>query len=215
MHSQLTITRKQTFAAAGLMMGGLLLLQAPALAHHPFGGSTPTNAVQGFLSGLGHPVIGPDHLAFIIATGLLAALFSRGLMIPIAFVGASLLGTISHMAGANLPIPEFMIAASVLLFGILLAMKNALPAGIVVALAAIAGLFHGYAYGEAVIGAEMSPVVAYLLGFASIQMVISTSAYWLVKQLGASPHEGALNLRFAGFTLAGIGAAFVSGLILS
>ncbi|NER79990.1 MAG: urease accessory protein UreJ [Leptolyngbya sp. SIO1D8] len=197
-----------------VVTAGLLLAATPALAHHPFGGETPSNVVQGFLSGMGHPVIGLDHLAFVITAGLLAAVMGRGLSIPIAFVAASLAGTGIHLMKLNLPAPEFFISASVLLFGILLAMKQQPHTGIVVGLAALAGVFHGYAYGEAIVGADMAPLFAYLLGFASIQAGIAIAAYWLAQRLGAGNEPAALNLRFAGFTLAGVGAAFLSGVIL-
>lgn len=194
---------------------GLLLVSTPAFAHHPFGGETPSNAIQGFLSGLGHPVIGLDHLAFVIAAGLLAALMGQGLSIPFSFVLASLAGTGLHLRAFDLPAPEFSISASVLLFGILLAMRKRPPLVVVLGLAALAGLFHGYAYGEAIVGADMAPLLAYLLGFTSIQMSIAVAAYWAAKRLGAGGEQGTLNLRFAGFTLAGVGAAFLSGVVLS
>lgn len=193
---------------------GLLLASTPAFAHHPFGGETPLNAVQGFLSGLGHPVIGVDHLAFVIAAGLLAAVVGRGLMIPLGFVLASMVGTGIHLMAVDLPAPEFVISASVLLFGALLAMKNQPNTLIVTGLAALAGLFHGYAYGEAVVGAGMDAIVAYLIGFAAIQSAIAIGVHQIAKRLVGSTEAGALNLRFAGFTLAGVGAAFLSGVFL-
>ncbi|MEL6383540.1 MAG: HupE/UreJ family protein [Cyanobacteria bacterium J06626_18] len=215
MHSQTPVTRNEALVTGALVGASLLLLEAPALAHHPFGGKTPGNFIEGILSGMGHPVVGLDHLAFVIAAGLIAVLFNRGLMIPVAFVAASLWGTGIHLMSIDLPAPESIISASVLLFGVLLAMKNALPAGVVAALAAGAGLFHGYAYGEAIVGAEMSPTIAYLLGFAGIQMGIAVGAYYIAKQLSGSTDQGSLSLRFAGFTLAGVGAAFLSGVLLS
>lgn len=199
-----------------MVMGAFLTLfiSAPAMAHHPFGGETPVNILQGFLSGLGHPVIGFDHLAFVITAGLLAAVFTRGLFIPIAFVITSLFGTIVHLLSVNLPAPEFFIAASVVVFGLLLAMKHSLPSGVVILLGAVAGLFHGYAYGEAVVGAGMPSLVAYLIGFSSIQMVIAVGVYLMAQHLGASSDVKPLNLRFAGFTLTGVGAAFLSNMIV-
>ncbi|MEO1403501.1 MAG: HupE/UreJ family protein [Cyanobacteria bacterium J06635_1] len=50
----------------------VLTLSNPAFAHHPFGSTIPDSWVDGFLSDLGHPVIGPDHLVFTIIVGLLA-----------------------------------------------------------------------------------------------------------------------------------------------
>lgn len=210
----LSLVTKQVGTLGLVVAVGLLLAATPALAHHPFGGNTPTNAIEGFLSGLGHPVIGLDHLAFVITAGLLAAVMGQGLTIPVGFVLASLAGTGVHLMGVNLPAPEFFISASVLLFGVLLALRQQPQPTVVVLLAVLAGLFHGYAYGEAVVGAEMTPVVAYLLGFAAIQAGIAAAAYWVAKRLGAAEGSSSLNLRFAGFTLAGIGAAFLSGVVL-
>ena len=45
----------------------------PALAHHPMGGRMPATFTDGLLSGLGHPIIGLDHLAAVLAIGCLAA----------------------------------------------------------------------------------------------------------------------------------------------
>jgi urease accessory protein len=204
----------QTAVIGSLTGASLLLLAAPAMAHHPFGGDAPANIVEGFLSGMGHPVIGLDHLAFVITAGLLAAVLNRGLWIPIAFVATSLLGTFGHLANVNLPAPEFFISTSVLVFGLLLALKQSLPAVVVIALAAVAGVFHGYAYGEAVVGAGMPSLLAYLLGFSTIQLAIAIAGYLMAKKLGASDEQTRLKLRFAGFTLTGVGAALLSGVIL-
>lgn len=194
----------------------LLLMAAwPAAAHHPFGNEAPANAVQGFLSGLGHPIIGVDHLAFVIAIGLLAATTLRGIVLPVAFVGGTVLGTLIHLMEWNLPLPEVVVSASVLGFGLVLALGRQVPWGGLVGLGAIAGLFHGYAYGEAVIGAEMTPILAYLAGFATIQLGIAIAARQagrtLLKAEGDRP---SLALRFAGFALAGAGAAFLSSVVL-
>lgn len=191
----------------------LTLTALPALAHHPFGGQIPSTIWQGFLSGLGHPVIGLDHLSFVIAMGLLAGLLRYGFTLPIAFVLTSLIGTGLHLGGFDLPAPEFIVSASVLVFGGFLALTQKPPIVVILSLGAIAGAFHGYAYGEAIIGAEMQPIVAYLLGFATIQTAIALAGYGLAKK-GTSP-EGQLNLRFAGFLIAGLGLAFLSKLLLS
>lgn len=199
---------------AVLVVAGVFLLAPAALAHHPFDAATPANAMQGFLSGLGHPVIGLDHLAFVIAAGLLAAVMGQGWAIPTGFVLASLAGTGLHLLGLTLPAPEFLISASVLIFGGLLALKRQPSIAIVVALAGLAGIFHGYAYGEAIVGADMAPLLAYLLGFAAIQWAIAIAAYGIAQQTKAQSENAAITLRFAGFTLVGVGAAFLSGVML-
>ncbi|MFG6107320.1 HupE/UreJ family protein [Leptothoe sp. EHU-05/26/07-4] len=191
----------------------LLLNGLPALAHHPLGGKTPGNFIEGFLSGIGHPVIGLDHLVFVIASGLLAAAIGRNLIIPVAFVLASLLGTGIHLVSIDLPLPELVISASVLVFGVLLALKKRPNSTIITGLAAISGLFHGFAYGESIFGAEMGPLMAYLLGFALIQLAIATAAYGMGSRLfQQSPESSAL--RFAGFIICGVGGTFLSTLMM-
>lgn len=195
------------------LLWGVLAL--PAIAHHAMDGALPQNALAGFLSGLAHPVIGLDHLAFVIAVGLLASLQPQAGWLPPVFLGTALAGTGLHLAGWNLFAPELMIATSVLLFGLMLAIK--IPDWrVVLGLGAIAGLFHGYAYGEAIVGAGMAPLLAYLLGFTVIQGAIALSALWLAtlgqKQVwNLSP----LTFRFIGFTICGIGLTFLSNAVLS
>ena len=46
-------------------------------AHHPTGGNTPDTFSSGLLSGLAHPIIGIDHLIFLILLGILAYFSSK------------------------------------------------------------------------------------------------------------------------------------------
>lgn len=50
-----------------------LALQGPAFAHHAMDGKMPVTFLQGLLSGLGHPIIGFDHLAAVVGVGVLGA----------------------------------------------------------------------------------------------------------------------------------------------
>lgn len=207
----------RVFLGLLVLTGMLSLAAAPALAHHPLGGRLPSSFLEGLMSGVGHPVIGLDHLAFVIAAGLIAATRPKGVLIPIMFVLASLAGTAIHLMSFDLPAPEFVIATSVLAFGVILAMGNKLNLGTVASLAALAGVFHGFAYGEGIFGAEPTPMVAYLIGFAAIQMVIALLFSFIgsnvVKRSTALPSLN-LNLRFAGFALAGVGLAFLSSVVI-
>ncbi|MBT9317850.1 HupE/UreJ family protein [Leptothoe spongobia] len=201
-----------------LVLMGMLSLAAPAFAHHPLGGRLPANAFEGLMSGMGHPIIGLDHLAFVIAAGLIAATRPKGVVIPIMFVLASMAGTVIHLMSFDLPAPELVVSASVLAFGVILAMGDRLSLLTVALLATAAGIFHGFAYGEGIFGAEPTPMVAYLIGFTAIQMVIallfSAIGSNVIKRSTALPPLNLLNLRFAGFTLAGIGLAFLSSAVL-
>jgi urease accessory protein len=205
------------YKAAAILGAGSLMVclgSLPAFAHHPFGGQTPSNFVEGFLSGLGHPVIGVDHLTFVIAMGLMAGLLRYGFALPLAFITAAIAGTGLHVMGVNLPLPELMVAASVLILGGLLAFETMLPPVVMMGLVGVAGIFHGYAYGEAIIGAQMNPLLAYLLGFSVIQGAIAYGAYGLSNYWQNQISQGSLNLRFAGFLIMGLGLAFTAGNLL-
>lgn len=203
------------FCLVLLSTTSLILKAEPANAHHPFGNETPSNFFEGFLSGLGHPVIGLDHLTFVVAVGLMAALKgNRGIFIPLSFIFATLVGTGVHLLSLNLPLTEIIISASVLIFGILLALKQSPSIMLLIGLTILAGVFHGYAYGEAIIGAEMTPLVSYLSGFALIQFIIALIAYQLGQfTLNSLVENPSLRLRFAGFTICGLGVAFLSSVL--
>ena len=183
----------------------------PALAHHPLGGETPSTLVHGLLSGIGHPVIGLDHLAFVIAVGIAATFAARPLLMPLAFVAATIAGTLVHLAAIDLPLVEGMIALSVAGIGLALLSDRALPTPVLAAGFAVAGLFHGHAYGEAIFGAEATPLVAYLAGFGLTQWAIAVAAGWLLgrgSRLGAGMENGAA--RLSGAMVAGAGVLLVS-----
>ncbi len=189
----------------------LASIATPAMAHHPMGGAIPRTAFEGFMSGLAHPVIGIDHLAFVVAIGLIAATRRQGFWLPIAVVLASMIGTGLHLQGYSLPNAELLIAGSVLGFGLLLARGVQLNLGVILGLGSIAGLFHGYAYGEAIFGAESTPLTSYLVGFSAVQLLISTAAFWIAKFITIEAETSDLilkrELKSAGLVLMGIGLA--------
>jgi urease accessory protein len=176
------VNSKQVFISI-LVIWVLLGIFSPASAHHAIAGRTPANLFEGLLSGFAHPIIGLDHFLGVIATGLIAVGQTLGILLPISFVLTTLAGTGIHLLGWNLPIPEIMIALSVIIFGGILILKQntfkipQLQQLAFVSITAIAGVFHGYAYGESIIGAEMTPLFAYLIGFTLIQLVIALSSY--------------------------------------
>lgn len=216
-------TQPMNFSTKGMIALGssgllALLLTAPALAHHPLGNQTPSTFIEGFLSGLGHPVIGLDHLAFVVAVGLLAATRARGVILPITFVLTALVGTGIHLAEVSLPWAEFWISASVLAVGLLIAFGGQFPTLALTVLAGFAGIFHGYAYGESIIGATPAPLTAYLLGFTAIQLAIALGAFWLGRrglEVKTAPEsQPSSHLRKAGWAIGGIGLALTYAQVL-
>lgn len=202
---------------SGLLLSGVSLMLAapPALSHHAMGGKLPATFAAGLGSGLAHPLIGLDHLAFVVAIGLLAATLKRGIWLPLSFMLAAMGGTGFHLAGFPLPGVEFFVTASILCFGGLLTLRHHFNRLGLVALAMVAGLCHGYAYGEAIFGAETTPVVAYLIGFTAIQLAVSLTAFLLARNWLKGTQQEVPALRSAGLVICGIGLAFLSSQVVS
>lgn len=190
---------------AALSVIPFFLMTASASAHHVMGGKIPTTFAEGFLSGLGHPVIGPDHLAFLLAIGVAVGVGGLNLVLPLLFVVASAIGVTLHVNGVNLPGAEIVVAVSVLFAGFLIARGRALPVSLWAILFAAAGLFHGYAFGESIFGAERSPLHAYLLGLIIVQSVLTVGTALLVRRRAGG--VSAIAPRLAGAVIIGVGLA--------
>ena len=175
-------------------------------------GQLPSTFAQGLLSGLGHPVIGPDHLAFLIAVGVAVGAGGLSLALPFVFVAASAIGVALHVSGMELPGAELIVAASVVIAGVLLARGRSLSLAGWAALFGLAGIAHGYAYGESIFGAEPTPLFAYLLGLVAIQSAIAIGSALIARRCGAE--TSALAPRLAGATIAGVGLMALMGQII-
>lgn len=197
--------------AASTRSGSLALLvslmaAAPALAHHPMGGQTPNTFLNGLLSGLGHPIIGLDHLAAVIGVGILAGLAARGIVPVFAFSAAVIAGVAIHLAGIGVPAGEFLVGFTTLVIGGLVVMRSRLSPAIAAALFALAGLVHGHALGESIVGAEPTPVTAYLAGLFVVQSAIAVAAYAATLAVMSRPSR-ALGVSLAGAVVAVVGVA--------
>ena len=158
------------------VVGISLLLASPAEAHHMTGGRLPATQFEGLMSGLAHPIIGLDHLLALVAIGMLCAWFARGRLLAAIFALSGLLGTGLHLMRVTIPAGELIVAVTVVVFGILVVAQSrrraegaSIPAWLMPLIAA-GGVFHGYAYGESIVGAQRGPLVAYLIGFTIIQL---------------------------------------------
>lgn len=165
----------------------LALLPLPAFAHHAMGGATPSTWGQAIISGIAHPVIGLDHLAFLIAAGMLAATLpgALGIAAVIAFVLGGFGGSLVHLAGLGLGPVEVLVALSVLAAGVAL-LWHRVPATLVPMGFGLAGLFHGHAFAEAIIGAESGPLVGYLAALAVTQAAIGLGVMGLARRFGSA-----------------------------
>ena len=188
----------------------LALLPRIAWAHHFMGGGLPQSFTQGLLSGLGHPVIGLDHAAFIVAAGFFLATVEGGMWGVLALVVGALLGAALHLAGAGLPGAEIGVALSVILIGGLVAARRRVGLAWLAVGLALAGALHGYAYAESIFGAEAAPLAAYLIGFSLVQLGIAAAALLAHRRLIAT-REASAKLASSGIgaVVGTIGAVFL------
>src|SRR4029450_6087822 len=107
------------------------------------------------------------------AVAIVVGACALSLALPVVFVAAMGVGVGLHVTGIAIPSAEALVALSTLIAGCLIVRARPLPVGAWICLFAIAGLVHGYAFGEAIYGAERAPLGAYLLGLAVVQIVLT------------------------------------------
>jgi urease accessory protein len=132
---------------------------APAFAH---GGG---DVASGFLGGFAHPLLGPDHVAAMVAVGLWGAILGPPAMwlLPVAFPLVMAFGGVLGIAGVPIPRVEIGIAVSAIVLGLMVAFTVRAPLVLAMALVAAFAVFHGHAH-----GAELPPgadAIAFSAGF--------------------------------------------------
>lgn len=147
-----------------LALAALLMLPALALAHPGHGADG-----AGFIDGLVHPFTGLDHLAAMLAVGVWSALAVRPVWLaPAAFVTLLTAGAVTGFEGVAVPAVEPMIAASLLVLGLLVAWRRHLPLAVAAGVAGVFAFFHGAAHGAELAGGHPWQTLA--------GMVIATAA---------------------------------------
>ena len=173
---------------------GLLLAATsatPAWAHQAEG------AAGGFLTGLSHPVSGPDHVVAMIAVGLWGAQLGRPALwlLPVMFPAVMACGSFLGLVGMPLPGVEVGIAASAVVLGLMVMRAARPPLALAVAIVSVFALFHGHAHGTEL--PEDQSGLHYSIGFVTatgllhgVGILIGAVDRWpwgpkLLKALGA------------------------------
>ena len=180
--------------------GALALLMAgPALAHHPMEAMhLVPNAFTGLLSGLAHPLLGPDHLLFLVALALVGLQRSGRWMLTLLAVG--LAGTALGLVWPGLPAAELLVSLTLVVEGLVVLRR--LPQMLLLPAFAL----HGYVLSSTVFGWESTPIATYLLGLLLSQGALLLLALVSLRGL-AQRLDGQGRTLLAG-SLIGIGAAF-------
>ncbi|HYH41448.1 MAG TPA: HupE/UreJ family protein [Burkholderiales bacterium] len=180
-----------------------------AHAHHAMDNELPGTPLEGLLSGLAHPIVGIDHLLFVLAIGATCFYFGQRAGAVAAFLGAALAGTVVHLYRATLPYPDAWVALSLVVLGVLIwRAAPMLRSKAVTAFFALAGIAHGYAYGESIVGAEQTPLFAYLAGYTLVQLLVVLAGYALAS-LADRKHSSPIGVKAVGGALSVAGVAFL------
>ncbi len=193
--------------SAILAVLAVLVWQAPACAHHAMDGEMPQTFLQGLLSGLGHPIIGLDHLAAIVGVGALVGIARRGVGSVMVFSAAMMAGVALHLGKVDLPGGELLVGLATLTIGALLILRVAISPALAALLFAVAGLVHGHALGESIVGAEPTPIAAYLVGLFVTQTALSVGACILARRLTMG------RIRTAALAAIGVAVALIGGAV--
>lgn len=185
------------------LAGIVLLVTAGPSSAHGIGGE-----LGSFLDGVAHPLLGPDHIAAMVAVGLWGAFLGAPAiwLLPVVFPLVMALGGVLGILGVPLPSVEIGIAASALVLGAMVAFAVRAPLAVAAAIVGVFAVFHGYAH-----GAELprdADAVAYSLGFvlATGALHMAGIAFGLLAQWPA----GRVAVRFAGSAIALAGLIFLA-----
>jgi urease accessory protein len=182
----------------------VLAATAPALAH-------TGESAGGFLSGLSHPVFGPDHVVAMVAVGLWGAFLGAPAiwLLPVVFPLVMAAGGVLGIIGVPLPAVETGIASSAIILGLMVALAARPPLWAAAVLVGAFAIFHGYAHGKEL--PDGANAVAYSAGFViatGLLHLCGIAFGWLSRW-----PAGRLAVRGAGGAIALVGVAYLGGYV--
>ena len=184
--------------AIPVIAAGIFVFPATASAH-----AIGANA-GGFLSGLAHPVFGPDHLLAMFAVGLWGAqIGGRSVWeLPVAFPLIMALGGTLGIVGVPLPYTEILIAASMIVLGLAVALAWRPPSWLSIAVVGAFAIFHGHAHGVEL--PSSADPFAYALGFVIATGLIHLAGIGFGLALGKAMDGKVSRAAGAAISLAGV-----------
>ena len=185
------------------------LFAGSAFAHHPLGGMPMETFSHGMLSGIGHPVLGFDHLFFVLLIGVAAAFTANRLLSPLAYIVSMLVGCLVTAMWTTLPAVELIVALSLLVLGGMLLSGRQFTSTTLLLVFAAFGLFHGSAFGASITAQEsgfaLPVLMGYLIGLGVIQYVLALVGGTVCASIWKASSMAALQPRLAGAMVAGVG----------
>ena len=187
----------------------LLATALPLAASAHVGVDGAAHHSAGFAQGFLHPFTGLDHLAAMVGVGLWSALVARGardlVWAPLGFAAMLLAGALLGLTGTQVPAVEPMIAASLLVIGLLVVTRLRLPGPAAAAVVGAFAVFHGVAHGHELAGdASASMAVAGMVLATVLLHAAGIAIGWTLRR------RGTLLARVAGAAVALFGAALLA-----
>ena len=136
---------------------------------------------HGFMEGIAHPFLGMDHLLAMLVVGVWGVLRTqKAWLAPACFVIWLTIGTVLGQHGFVLPLLEPLVAASVMVLGIML--THPFKLGVPAALVFIGGfaVSHGMAHGGE-LSAGASVIAGIIVGSAALHVAGMSIAYLFLK----------------------------------
>jgi urease accessory protein len=182
-------------------------LLAPALAH----AHSETGAIGGFISGVLHPLNGPDHIAAMVAVGLWGAFLGAPAMwmLPVVFPLLMAFGGALGVLGVPLPGVEIGIALSGVILGLMIVFAARPPLWVAAVLVGFFAIFHGHAHGTEL--PQAANALTYAAGFVIVTGLLHLGgiAFGLLVRWP----WGKVAVRSCGGVIAGTGFAFLFGFL--
>ena len=190
---------RSSFAAMLPSLATAALGALPLLASAHVGADGAAHHDIGFAQGFLHPFTGMDHLAAMVAVGLWSALIARSardvLWAPVGFAAMLLAGALVGLSGVQVPAVEPMIAASLLVIGLLVVTRLRLPGPVAAAVVGVFAVFHGVAHGYELsgdhgagmaIGGMVLATALLHAGGIAIGWALRQRTVWLPRVAGAA-----------------------------
>jgi urease accessory protein len=184
----------------------LLLSVQLSLAGAAYGHVEGGQAI-GFITGLGHPWSGLDHILAMVAVGIWGAQLGNPSLwlLPVAFPLVMSLGAMLGLLGVGLPGIEIGIALSAVVLGLMICAEIRPSPAVAALIVGLFAIFHGHAHGT-----ELPPGQSGLL--YSMGFVIATGVLHGVGIVFGLIHRwpaGRVILRIAGGAIMLMGFFFL------
>lgn len=192
-----------------------MLVAWPALADPLAPEEVPQTFAEGFIQGVGVPVISVYHLAAMIGIGILVGIAARGVVPVLAFGAAAILGVAYQLSPYDLPADDAFVALTTMIIGLLILLRKPISPRVASGIFAVAGLVHGYSLGSVVANAGAVPVLAYVTGLLIVQTAIGVAACAITLGATKWPARRTVLLLAGGLVViaGGLAAIEAAGLI--